>query len=212
MSLFAKIFEPQLKKCFEQFAETIGGDFTEGGLWDEYKLIVPYRNTYFIFDTVRKLRGKRMVRYYRIQCLFVSINYFKFRISSENTFTHAAKVFGMNDILINDKRFDDEFYLESNDKEIFLHFINSDSLREKYWELLKKKDYHFSFEVRRNKTSIFKQNTKNVFSIFTESVYSIGGHHQEYIDEWTFYFETFKLTLDRLIEIGEAEDESPDIQ
>ena len=212
MSFLTNIFESKLKKNLEQFAEIVGGDFIKGGFWDEYKVTVPYRNTVFILDTVKKLRGKRMVRYYRIQCLFVSINYFKFRISSENTFTHAAKVFGMNDILINDRRFDDEFYLESNNKEIFLHFINSDSIREKYWELLKKKDYHFSFEVRRNKTSIFKQNTKNTFSIFTESVYSMGGYHQEYIDEWTFYFETFKLTLDRLIEIGEAEDESPDIQ
>lgn len=214
MSLFSKIFEPTLKITFEEFAKTIGGKFIEGGFWDEYKVTVPYRNTLFTLDTIRKLRGKHLVRYHRIQCPFISANHFKFRISSENTFTHAAKIFGMNDILIGDKRFDDEFYLVSNQQETFLHFIDSDNLKKQYWELLKKENYHFSFEIQRKKTSIFKSNNsqQNIFSIFTESVYIHGSYQKEIIDEWLFYFETFKLTLDRLIEIGEAEDVSFEYQ
>jgi hypothetical protein len=203
MSLFSKIFESGLKANFEEFANTVGGIFIEGGFWDEYRVIVPYRNMVFTLDTVRKLRGKLLVRYYRIQCPFVSINQFKFCISSENAFTHAAKVFGMNDILINDKRFDDEFYLKSNQKETFFHFIDSDNLRKQYWELLKKENYHFSFEIRKHK--------KHVLCIFTESLYVYGSNLQENIAEWLLYFDTFKITLDRLIEIGEAEDITPEI-
>lgn len=213
MSLFSKIFESTLKITFEEFAKIIGGTFIEGGFWDEYKVTVPYRNTIFTLDTIRKLRGKRMVRYYRIQCPFISANQFKFCISSENAFTHAAKVFGMNDILIGDKRFDDEFYLKSNQKETFLHFINSDNLQKQYWELLKKENYHFSFEIRNTNTFIFKNNNQeSIFHISTESVYTYGTYQKEIIEEWLFYFDTFKLTLDRLIEIGEAEDIAPEYQ
>ena len=55
--------------------------------------------------------------------------------------------------------------------------------------------------------TFFEKNSQNTFWLYIESV---GLEEQK--ETIKIYFETFKLTPDRLIEIGEVEDVSPNIQ
>jgi hypothetical protein len=74
--------------------------------------------------------------------------------------------------------------------------MKSESFQKQYLESLKKLSYSaFCIEIKGGTT----------YSVYNETNYS-------YIETILEYFNLCKITFDRLIEIGEAEDESPDIQ
>ena len=141
-----------------------------------------------------------------IQCPYKSINGFKFSISTENAFTHAGKVFGFDDIQINDKRFDDEMYLKSEDKDKLLTFLDDDTIVKQYLNLAKNISYGPIINVLdHNPTFSLKKFPSNTYWLCISSI----GLEEE-TETIKLYFKTFKLTLDRLIDIGEAEDVAPE--
>jgi hypothetical protein len=196
MSLWTNFFESIGRKNLKLLNEKIEGEFIQGGFGVKDKITLLYKNTLITIDTCKKLRGKKIVLYYRIKCPFKSINGLWFSISTEDAFTHAAKVFGYEDIKIGHEKFDNEFYLKSNDEERFLEFMKSEHLQKQYLESLKNLSYSaFYIEVKGG---------------FEYSVYNETNHSD--IETILEYFNLCKITLDRLIEIGEAEYISPDVQ
>ena len=195
MSFWTNFFESIGRKNLKLLSEKIGGQFIQGSFGVKDKIIILDKNTLITIDTRKRLRGKKLVLYYRITCPFKSINGLGFSISTENAFTHAAKVFGMEDIKIGHEKFDNEFYLKSNDVERFLEFMKSERLQRQYLESLKKLSYSaFCIEIKGG---------------FEYSVYNETNHPD--IETILEYLNLCKITLDRLIEIGEAEDLSPEI-
>jgi hypothetical protein len=100
MSFWTNHFESIGRKNLKILSEKVGGRFIQGGFGEKDKIIVIHKNTPITIDTCKRLRGKRLVLYYRITCPFKSINGLTFSISTEDAFTHAAKVFGYEDIKI----------------------------------------------------------------------------------------------------------------
>jgi hypothetical protein len=195
MSFWANLFESIGRKNLKLLNEKIGGQFMQGSFMEKDKIIIIHKNTTITVDTRKRLRGKHLVLYYRIICPFKSINGLTFSISTEDAFTHATKVFGYEDIVIGNEKFDNEFYLKSNDRERFLEFIKSENLQKQYLESIKKLSYFpFCIQVKNGSTGY---------------VYNETNHSS--IETILEYFNLCKITLDRLIEIGEAEDLTPDI-
>ena len=195
MSFWTNFFESIGRKNLKLLNEKIRGEFIQGGFGVKDKITLLHKNTLITIDTFKRLRGKKLVLFYRIRYPFKSINGLGFSISTENAFTHAANVFGMEDIKIGQEKFDNEFYLKSNDEERFLEFIKSETLQKQYLESLKKLSYSaFCIEVKGG---------------LEYSVYNETNHSD--IETILEYFNLCKITLDRLIEIGEAEDITPNI-
>jgi hypothetical protein len=196
MSFWINFFESIGRKNLKLLNEKIEGEFIQGGFGVKDKIIVIHKNTTITVDTRKRLRGKRLVLYYRIICPFKSINGLTFTISTEDAFSHAAKVFGYEDIKIGNEKFDNEFYLKANDRERFFEFMKSENLQNQYLKSLKKMSYSaFCIEIKGG---------------FEYAVCNETNHSD--IETILEYLNLCKLTLDRLIEIGEAEDISPDIQ
>lgn len=134
--------------------------------------------------------------------------WFKFSISTEDAFTHAGKVFGIDDIRIGDKIFDDEMYLKSEDTDKLLTFLNNDTIVKQYLNLAKSISYGPIVKVLyHNPTFSLKKFPSNTYWLYIES---IGLEEDK--ETIKLYFDTLKLTLDRLIEIGKAEDIAPKYQ
>jgi hypothetical protein len=201
MSFLTNITKPQVKDMWKQLSDEIGGNFIDGGFWGKDSVILNYRNTVIILENSAFSHNHRHSTT-TIRCPFISTNGFKFSISIEDAFTHAGKVFGIDDIRIGDKRFDNEMYLKSTDKDKLLTFLDDGTIIKQYFGLAKNISYGPIIKIiDHNPTFSLKINPENSFWLYVEFV---GLEEQE--ENLKLYFETFRLTLDRLIEIGEAED------
>lgn len=196
MSVWKNIFESVGRKNLKILTEKVKGRFIQGSFWEKGKIVVIHKNTPITIDTRKRLRGKRLVLYYRVICPFKPVNGLTLSISTEDAFSHAAKVFGYEDIKISHEKFDNEFYLKANNKERFLEFIQSENLQKQYLDSLKKLSYFpFCIEVKNGSNSY---------------VYNESNHSR--IETLLEYFNLCKITLDRLIEIGEVEEVGYDLQ
>lgn len=207
MSFLTNITKPQIKDIWKQLSDEMGGNFVDGGFWGRDSVILNYRNTVIILQNSVFSHNQRHSTTI-IRCPFKSINGFKFKISTEDAFTHAGKVLGIDDILIGDKRFDDEMYLKSVDKDKLLTFLNDDTIVKQYLDLAKSISYGPIIKIiDHNLAFSLKKFPSNTFWLYINIV---GIESQK--ERIKLYFETFKVTLDRLIEIGEAEDINPEYQ
>ena len=205
MSFFTDLFHSRAKENWKSLADEIQGKFINGGFWKTDKVTFNYRSTEITLDIFSKGNGRNARTYTRIICPYITKNRFTFEISSENTITYAAKYVGINDIEIGDVKFDAEIYLQSNQKKRLLTFLDTKYLQEKFLEafegtdlVLKINDAHPVFFLKKIPTKILWIQIENV------------GIEEDIVilKQW---FTLCKLTLDRLIEIGEAEDIDPNI-
>ena len=130
MSFLSNILESKTKKSWQAFADEVGGDFVEGKSWNSGKVIVKYRNTTIeldIFETV----GQHSKTYTRITCRYVTPKRFAFlfNIKPENTLSYVGKLFGFKDIEVGEETFDTLINLKSNQKDLFLKFLDSNLLK-----------------------------------------------------------------------------------
>ena len=198
------------KKIWKLLADRIGGSFIEGKSWRDERVVLNYKQSSSIILNTRLNGGGKRHQYYetKVQCSFISTNQFKLKIFHENAFTHAGKVFGINDIELDNAKFDNEFYIKSNQRETAIEFLNKDSLQKIYLAATKNLDLMVTIEIK-DSNSFFslESNPPNSFLISIEK----RGEETD-VERLVSWFDLCKATLDRLIEIGEAEDESPDIQ
>ena len=207
MAFWTKWNAPRNRETWKLLAEKIGGELIEGDTWKEERVILNYRNSIFILDTV--LKGHKH-KYFenRIKCSFVSINKFTLKIFLENAFTHAGKIFGIKDIELNNSKFDDEFYIKSNDKEKAISFLNSLDLQNLYFAATKNLDLMVSIEIKNNESFFSFDSYPPKSSLI---VIRANSEITE-IDRLINWFNLCKITLDRLIEIGEAKEINLDNQ
>ena len=164
-----------------------------------------YRNTTIVLDTYNQNNRKSGYVNTRIRCPFVTTNEFIFSIASENAFSHAGKIFGLKDIEINNAKFDNEFYLKSRHEDKLLLFLNSEIIQKTYLEFAKNEIIGLEIRVTDDRPFFSLQtNPSKVFWICCEKI-----NLESNIEILKSWFNLCKLTLDRLIEIGEAEDVSP---
>jgi hypothetical protein len=206
MSVLSNIFKPETKKNWQQLASEIGAEFVYGGFWNDDKIILNYRKTKIILDTYTTGTAKNKTTYTRIKSEYISTNGFTFSISSESFFTHLIKRIGFNDIEIGDFKFDDKMYIKTYNEEKVKTFFVSPILKKEVFDIVK--GSNSSLSINRAETFFFytEGETSNPFYIIL-----IKRRVESDIEILKSWFDLCKITLDRLIEIGEAEDANPDI-
>ncbi len=207
MSVLSNIFYSETKKNWQQLASEIGGEFVDGGFWKKDKVVLKYRKTEIVLETHTVSRGKNSSTYTRMKFPFNSVNGFNLSISSENFFTHLVKKIGFNDIEIGEFEFDDKIYLKSNNEKKAKSFFSSTILKEETFNVVNITESFLS--IKRHDSLFFftESEAPNPFYV----VLSKLGVESD-IDVLKSWLNLCKITLDRLIEIGEAEDVSPDFE
>ncbi|MES2518091.1 MAG: hypothetical protein V4585_08290 [Bacteroidota bacterium] len=207
MSQFSNIVESNVKKNWQLLAQEIGGVFVDGGFWNKDKVILKYGKTKIVLGTHTINTGKSNTKYTRMKSQFTSTSGFTFSISSENFFTHLVKKIGFNDIEIGEFEFDDRIYVKSNDKQKVKSFFVSSIVKENTFKVVNTSESILS--IKRH-DSLFFFAESDVPNPFYVVLTKLGVESDtETLKSW---FTLCKLTLDRLIEIGEAEDINPNIQ
>jgi hypothetical protein len=207
MNFWTKINIPHNREMWKLLAKKIEGEFIEGDSWEKEKVVINYRNRVITLNSEMKSMGKSRYFESQVKCLFIPKEKFTLKISLENPFTHAGKIFGINDIELNDLKFDDEFYVKSNDKEKAVSFLNSSDLQKVYFAATKNLDLMVSIAIKDSDSfHTFRKYPPNTSLIVIRANMIVT--EMERLINW---FNLCKITLDRLIEIGETEDVSPNI-
>jgi hypothetical protein len=206
MSILTDIFKPSTKKNWILLAQEIGGTFVDGGIWKTDKVVLAYRNTSITLHlTLRNYHTPKNFKVYtRVQCQFISTHWFTFKIRNESAFTCAGKTFGLNDVQIGDSRFDDKFHLKSIQKDKLIDFFSSEKLREQFFGILKSLHFKLNLEVIYTKQFAEAYDNNNPYKSLW--IHIDESFVQSDIEKLKSWFNLCKITLDRLIEIGEAEE------
>jgi hypothetical protein len=207
MSFFTDLFHAQTKKNWQNLANQIGGDFIEGGFLGKDSIELSYRATKIILDT-HTIHGEHPTTYTRIFCPFISKNYWDFYVKQKNFLTKLGKYIGIDDVQIGENELDDKLYFTSENHEKLIHFFNSNQIKNIYLKINDMFENWLNISIS-NDSSVFsfRKRPPNQFHIQFKQ---LGIENDT--NKMLLLFDLCKLTLDRLIEIGEAEDIDPNIQ
>lgn len=206
MSVLSNIFNSDTKENWKQLAIEIGGEFIDGGFGNSFKVILNYRKTRIILDTYTVHSGMSLT-YSRLRCPFVSTNGITFEISSEKKRNYINDLFSIKKTETGNAEFDGVIHCRSKHLKGFKRFLDSNLVQEKYFNVLQ--NTYVEVSINEN-TRFFSLNHIPPIMNNWITLQKLGSESDiEILKSW---FNLCKITLDRLIEIGEAEDIDPNIQ
>ncbi len=205
MDFLLDIFKSNTKEDWQILASEIGGEFIDGDFGNICKVILNYRKTRIVLDAYTVHSGISLT-YSRLRCSFVSKNGITFEICPERKQSYLDDVFRDKKIKTGNIEFDDNIYCRSKHMKSFKSFLDSNLVQEKYFSVLQKTNVEVF--VRENTRFFSLNNTPPIMNNWITFEKLGGESNIEILKSW---FDLCKITLDRLIEIGEAEDISPDI-
>ena len=134
MSKRRSILGPSKDEIWQQIATDIGGEFIEGGFWDENVVVYKHGEWQIVLDTctvtVSTGATTTATTYTRMRAPFINKDGLYFKISREGFFSSIGKLFGMQDIEIGDRFFDDQFVIKGNSPEKIKLLLADDRIRE----------------------------------------------------------------------------------
>lgn len=183
--------------CWEPLAKQIGGHFIKDGFAMHGRggvgcLVSLAMEEWFIYLEEYFSDGDS-TGYPQMRAPYQDKNGFRFKIISKGIFTKIGKLFGMQDLIIGDADFDDEFIIQSNDEEKVRAFFDSPRLR----QLIKAQPY-VSFGIREEKPVV-----ESLFSWSNVELFSYA-HDDKDVARMKSMFEMFGEALRQLRRIGSA--------
>jgi hypothetical protein len=202
MGVLRALFGPSKDEIWSQIANSIGGEFIDGGFWGKDALVYRHGEWEIVLDTYTVRSGGKHHHsrtYTRMRAPFVNRDSLRFSIYRASIFTSLGKLFGMQDIEIGDSFFDDTFVIKGNDEGKIRQFLQDSQLR----SLIRAQpDIHFQ--------------TKDDEGFFRRSF--PGGVDELYFSCYGVVkdtrllrslFELFSTALERLVEIDSAYETDP---
>ncbi|HHH76244.1 MAG TPA: DUF3137 domain-containing protein, partial [Phycisphaerae bacterium] len=138
MGFLRSIFGPSKDEIWGQIAKDIGGKYTDGGFFGQDVLryrageweitLDTYEDTYVngSDDTF----ADDNTTYTRMRAPFMNKDKLYFKIYRKGIFSAVGKIFGMQDIEIGDKYFDDNFIIQGNNEEKIKLLLADPKLKE----------------------------------------------------------------------------------
>ena len=112
--ILESLLGPSKEAIWQQIANDIGGDYIQGSFWDKDKLIYSHQEWSIILDTYSEFKNNTTTHYTRMWAPYINRDGLYFTIYQEGFFSTISKLFGMQDIIINDEYFDDRFIIKGN--------------------------------------------------------------------------------------------------
>ena len=206
MRVLSDIFRSDTENSWQKLALEIGGEFIDGGFSNSDKVIFNYRKTKIILDTYTVHSGMSFT-YNRLRCPFVSKNGITFEICHERKLNYINVIFNLFIIKkteTGNAQFDDKIHCRSKHLKSFRSFLDSNLLQEKCLSILQKTNVEVS--IRENTRFFSLNHTPPIMNNWI-TLERLGKELD--VEKLKLWFDLCKITLDRLIEIGEAEDVSP---
>ena len=131
MSLLRSIFGPSKDEIWSQIATDIGGEYVDGGFWKSGVLRYQHGEWELLLDTYTVNSGdNHHTTYTRMRAPFVNKDGLYFKIYREGFFSGIGKFFGMQDLNIGDRYFDDSFVIKGNDPDKLKRLLADEQLKQ----------------------------------------------------------------------------------
>lgn len=206
MSIRRSIFGPSKDEIWRQIASDIAGEFIDGGFWGENAVTYNHGEWRIILDTRTETTysGTMMmtVQYTRMRAPFVNRDGLYFDISLEGFLSSIGRLFGMRDIVIGDRFFDDRFLIKGNSPEKIKLLLADERIR----ELIRKQP----------KVHLRIKDDEGIFGAdFPDGVdelyFECAGVIKE-AEALKDLFELFCRILERLVQIDSAYEDDPKVR
>lgn len=201
MGLLRDVFGSSQKEIWSQIASEIGGELIDGGFWDKDILEFRHKQWTIVLDTYKSPGSNNSTSTYtRMRVPFVNQSNFYFNIYREGVFSSIGKLFDMQDIIIGDRFFDDQFIIKSNSEAIIKQLLESEKLKGLISSIPRIK-----FSIKDDDGRIFKSGFPSGVDIL----------YFEYLgvirDKQTLFnlFLLFSAVLERLVQIDPAYENDP---
>jgi len=199
MGFFRSLFGPSRKEIWRQLSEQLGGRFVNGGFWSPDRVEAHHREWIVTLDTYVVSTGKTSTVYTRIRAPYVNRDGFHFKVYRASLLSDIGANFGLQDIIIGDGPFDDDFIIQSNDESKVRDFLSNPRIRE---------IIHFQpriiFMVKQDQGWFNQQYPDGVDELYFQSVGVIKD-----VVQLESLFELFAESLDQLCRIGSAYRDAP---
>lgn len=203
MSDFLKTWLENPKEAiWSQIAEDIGGNYEHGGLWKNDVLRYRTGNWEITLDTYTISTGQSMTTFTRMRAPFVSQTGFRFTVYPEGFLAAIGKFFGLQDLEIGDAFFDKRYLVKSNDPALVRRLLSDAELKP-----LIQSQPDICFEIR-DDGGWFAERFPEGVDALSFQCYGILTDKQLLRN----LFQLFSLTLQRLVEIGAAQAEAPELR
>ncbi|MEM7396086.1 MAG: DUF3137 domain-containing protein, partial [Verrucomicrobiota bacterium] len=130
MSLLRSVFGPSKDEIWSQIARDIGGHYQDGGWLGKDALRFRSGEWEITLDTYTVSNNNSSTTYTRMRAPFVNRDNLYFKIYREGFFSSIGKFFGMEDIVIGDPYFDDNFVIKGNNEEKIRLMLHDDTLKQ----------------------------------------------------------------------------------
>lgn len=176
--------------AWNKISSEIGAEYKKGSFFKSDVLEYKHKESIITLDYYTVSTGNSAITYTRMRSPLPK-NSFYFNIYRENIFSSIRKKFGMEDIIIEDKFFDDKFIIQSNDKDKIKFILKDDKLKKLIHSQPK-----ISFKIKDNKGWFSRYFPKGEDELYFECPMVIK-------DEKLLknLFEMFSRFLDLLIQI-----------
>jgi hypothetical protein len=205
MGMLKALFGPSRNEIWTQIADSIGGEFIDGGFWSDDALVYRHGEWEVVLDTytthTRTGNTSTTHTYTRMRAPFVNRDGLQFSIYRAGLFTSLGKLLGMQDIEIGDSFFDDAFVIKGNDEHKIRQFLQDSRLRQ-----LIQAQPDIQFEIQDDEGFFTKSFPDGVDELYF-SCYGVMTDTYRLRN----LFELFATALERLVAVDSAYEDAPQV-
>ncbi len=201
MGFLKKMFGPSRGDIWRQLSGEIGGEFVEGSLLKASKVKARIKDWTVTLDTYTVRSNKSSTTYTRMRAPYINPDNFRFTIYRRSVFSNMGKFFGMQDVEIGDREFDEAFIIKSNNEDQVRRLFQIAKLRElvdsqpRIYLTVKEDEGWFGAEFPEGVDELYFQ----VMGVIRD------------VDRLKSLYLLFALTLDSLCHIGSAYEDDPNV-
>jgi hypothetical protein len=201
MSFLQELFGPSRDAVWAQLAAEVGGRFDAGSWFVGSKVQVDAGPWTVTLDTFTRSSGKHSTTFTRLRAPYANSRGFRFSVAPENFLSGVGRFFGMQDIEIGDDWFDKAWVVQGADESRVKEFLRDPEIRK-----LLAAAGPVSFEVQDDRGWFGERFPEGV----DELVLTTRGVVKD-LARLKVFFALFAATLDRLVELGQADRRDPGV-
>jgi hypothetical protein len=198
MGILRQLFGPSQKEIWRQLADEIHADYIKGN-----KVEAHCGQWTVTLDIYTVSHGKSATTYTRLRAPYVNKDGFRFTIYRKGPFTRLGKLLGMQDVEVGFPEFDKAFVIKGNNEEK-LRALFADSRIRQLIEMQQKK---IQLTVKDNEGWFGKHFPDGVDELY----FMVPGVIKD-IDRLKSLYYLFAETLNRLCQIGSADESDPEVK
>lgn len=196
------LFGPSQKEVWSEFAEEIEGKFIEGGIFKGNKIEARFENWTITIDTYTQSSGNTSQTYTRLRAPYKELQKLDFKVYKSGIFSGIGKALGMQDVIIGDSEFDENFIIKGSDDDKLKELLQLDKIRE-----LISIESKIRIETKREKSLFSSKLPEDV-----NQLYFIGGGVIKDKERLTNIYFLAAFILKQLSQIGVAAQDNPQVE